>query len=111
MTDMQPPPDPPQPPPGYPPYVVAQPPPVSGAAVTSLVFGIIGALGGFCAFGIPCIIAVLAGHQALHDTIPKGSKTGRGMAIAGLILGYLFVIPAAILLITGGIGSLLDSSR
>jgi hypothetical protein len=89
----------------YPPQVViAQSPPVSGWSVAALIFGIIGMLGGFCVFGIPCIAAVICGHAGLVDS--KNGKGGRGMAIAGLIMGYLFVIPAIIFLVTGGIGSI-----
>jgi hypothetical protein len=77
---------------------------VSGWSVAALIFGIIGMLGGFCVFGIPCIAAVICGHAGLVDS--KNGKGGRGMAIAGLIMGYLFVIPAIIFLVTGGIGSI-----
>ena len=104
MTTVPPPGQPPPPGP-YQPYVIAQPPPVSAAAVVSLVFGILGILIGWCTFAIPCIVAVLAGHQALHDTIPRGPKTGRGMAITGLILGYPGVAIAAIVLILWVIGA------
>ena len=99
------------PPPGYPvagyPYqpIAVQLPPTSGFAVASLVFGLIGVFGGFCALGIPCLIAVVCGHAGLSDAKKLG-KRGHGMAIAGLILGYLFIIPAVIFLVTGGIGSL-----
>ena len=85
----------------YPPYqyqpvYVAAPPPTSGLAVTSLVMGIIGLLGGWCAFGIPCILAVILGHMATPAT-RSGERGGHGMAVAGLVLGYLFVIPAIVL--------------
>ena len=103
MTTLPPPGQPPNQP-GYPPYFIAQPPPVSAAAVVSMVFGILGILIGWCTLAIPCIVAVLAGHQAMRDTIPRGPKTGRGMAIAGLILGYPGVAIAAIVLILWVIG-------
>jgi hypothetical protein len=57
-----------------------------------LVFGILGLLAGCCTFGVPSIIAVLLGHSALAET-RNGRKAGHGMAIAGLILGYLLVVP------------------
>jgi hypothetical protein len=89
--------------PVYQQVVVAQGPPVSGWSVTALIFGILGVLGGFCLFGIPCLIAVICGHAGLVEA--KNGKGGRGMAIAGLVMGYLFVGPAIFVLVTGGIGS------
>ncbi|TYB91843.1 DUF4190 domain-containing protein [Micromonospora sp. WP24] len=74
------------------PRVVVQVPPASGAATASMVFGILGVLGGWCLFGLPCILAVILGHLGLHET-RKGTKSGRGMAVAGLVLGYVFVGP------------------
>lgn len=88
----------------YPQYVVAVSPPVSTWSVVSLIFGIIGVLGGFCLLGIPCIVAVITGHAGLIDS--KNGKGGRGLAIAGLVMGYLFIVPAVIVLVTGGIGNL-----
>lgn len=86
------------PPPGayLPPHVVVtQARPTSGTATASMVLGIIGVLGGWCLFGIPCILAVILGHIALPAT-KDGTVGGRGMAVTGLILGYLFVIPMII---------------
>jgi hypothetical protein len=88
--------------------VVVQGPPTSGWAVTGLIFGIIGALGGWCMFAIPCVIAVICGHAALIDT-KSGAKSGRGMAIAALVLGYLFVGPIIVFVVMGGLGSVLPS--
>jgi len=95
--------------PVYQQVVVAQAAPASGWAVASLVFGILGMLGGFCLFGIPCIAAVICGHAGLIDT-KNGAKGGRGLAVAGLILGYLFVAPAIAIVVMGGIGSMLPAS-
>lgn len=88
--------------------VSVQTPPTSGSAVASMIAGIFGALGGFCLLGVPCIIAVFLGHVALHET-KDGEKGGRGMAYAGLILGYLFVAPAVAVLIMALTGTALDS--
>jgi hypothetical protein len=82
--------------------------PTSGLAVTSLVFGLIGFFGGFCLFGVPCAIAVLLGHLAIRET-GSGERGGHGMAIAGLILGYLFILPAIIVIAMGGAGAVLGS--
>ena len=67
-------------------------------AVASLVFGVMGMLGGFCFMAIPCLAAVLCGHIGLKQT-KDGTRTGHAMAVAGLILGYLFVIPAIVFLV------------
>lgn len=96
-------------PPMYPQVVVAQAPPTSGWAVASLIFGIIGMLGGFCLLGAPCIAAVICGHAGLIET-KNGTRGGHGLAIAGLILGYLFVAPAIAVIVMGGVGSMLPAS-
>ena len=91
--------------PPYPPqpygYQQAQPiyvqgPPTSAFAVISLILGILGLFAGWCTFAIPCLLAIGAGHMALVET-KNGRHGGRGIAIAGLVLGYLVVIPAGIL--------------
>jgi hypothetical protein len=86
--------------------------PTSGAAVASLVLGIVGVLGGWCMLGLPCLIAVVLGHVAMSETKP-GSKSGRGMAVAGLVLGYLFLAPMVIftiMLFAGGVLSAVTSN-
>jgi hypothetical protein len=78
-----------------PPQIVVQAPPASGVATASMVLGILGVLGGWCLFGLPCVLAVILGHVGLHET-RNGTKSGRGMAVAGLVLGYVFVGPMII---------------
>lgn len=85
------------------PYQVVRP--TSGLAVASLVFGILGAVGGWCMFGIPCLVAIGCGHLARKET-RDGAVAGDGMAIAGLILGWLFVVPWVLGTIFFGIGVL-----
>jgi hypothetical protein len=65
-------------------------PPVrtSGTAIASLVFGIV------CWVGVPFIgalVAVICGHLARGEIrrAQPGSVEGDGLAIAGLILGYV----------------------
>jgi Domain of unknown function (DUF4190) len=91
---------PPQSPPPYGPYgpylVAAPQPPSSGMAVASMVLGIVGLLSSCCALGIPSLLAVIFGHVAIRET-KSGVKSGHGMAVAGLVLGYVFFLPAVIL--------------
>ncbi|GAA2566484.1 hypothetical protein GCM10010435_44690 [Winogradskya consettensis] len=91
------------------PVVIAAGPPTSAWAVTSLIFGIIGVLGGWCFVGLPCIVAVIAGHFALKDT-RHGARSGRGQAVAGLILGYPFAIIWILGAVFGGIGAVTPTS-
>jgi hypothetical protein len=77
--------------------VVLQPAvPNSGAATASLVFGIIGIVGGWCLLGVPCLLAVILGHVGLSAT-KDNRMQGRGMAVAGLVLGYVCLIPAVVI--------------
>ncbi|MEU7891905.1 DUF4190 domain-containing protein [Nonomuraea sp. NPDC049152] len=76
----------------YVPYAAAKP--TSGAAVASLIFGIFGLFASWCLFGIPSIVAIVLGHVATSQT-RRGLRPGHGMAVAGLILGYV-VVPAVI---------------
>jgi hypothetical protein len=65
--------------------------PTSGLAIASMVCGLVGfMLCYFCALlGIP---AVICGHMALKQMNESPlPMTGRGMAITGLILGYLWI--------------------
>jgi hypothetical protein len=83
--------------------VVQQVKPSSGYAVWALVVGLVGIFAGWCLLGIPCLAAVILGHAALSDT-KNDVKSGRGMAVAGLALGYLSLVPAIILFFWVGVG-------
>jgi hypothetical protein len=87
-----------QPPPQY---VVVQAPPSSGLAVTSMVMGILGLVSGCCSFGVFSLLAVVFGHMALPET-KSGAKQGHGMAVAGLVMGYVVFLPALIISIMWG---------
>lgn len=89
---------------GSQPVTVVQGPPSSGTAVASMVLGIIGAVGGWCLLAIPCLIAVVLGHAALAD-IKRTGKGGKGMAVAGLVLGYVFGLPFGALAVMMAIGA------
>ncbi len=76
-------------------------PPTSGLAIASMVCGILAILSS-CAyvgilFGIP---AVITGHMAMKSfRNPQDSKGGKGMAIAGLICGYLGSLISLVLIV------------
>jgi hypothetical protein len=81
--------------------------PSSTLATLSLIFGILGLVTACCSFGLPSAAAVVLGHFALHET-KDGKKGGNGMAVAGLVIGYIVVIPAVILSIMAVFGGLLN---
>ncbi|WP_144795219.1 DUF4190 domain-containing protein [Microbacterium paludicola] len=80
----------------------APPRPASGLAITSLVTGIAGIVFSWTFVALlASIAAVITGHMALRQTRSDSRIGGRGMAIAGLVLGYA---GAAILVFTVVIG-------
>ncbi|MFE9691921.1 DUF4190 domain-containing protein [Micromonospora sp. NPDC005806] len=89
--------------------VTVQPALTSGMATTSLVLGILGVLGGWCLFGLPCILAVILGHLAMRET-RDGTRSGHGMAVAGLVLGYVFVGPMILFTVMVFFGSVLSAA-
>jgi hypothetical protein len=101
VADISPPPPPPPPlmPPPYMPYAVAQVyPATNGLAIASLVAGILW-LGWFGS-----IVAVILGHVALRQIKQSGGReTGNGIAIAGLVLGYMGVATLLFVLAAAGI--------
>jgi Domain of unknown function (DUF4190) len=74
------------PPPGsYYPTTAAPVGGTSGLAVASLVTGLF-----FWCFVLPGIVSVILGHLALEQIADSGGvKRGRGMAIAGIVLGWI----------------------
>ncbi len=65
-------------------------PTTSGLAITSLVCGIVGLV--TCTL-IPGIPAVICGHLAMSQIANSPTPmVGRGMALAGLVCGYLLVL-------------------
>jgi Domain of unknown function (DUF4190) len=81
----------PYPPPYGAPYAASMPMPVRGTngfAIASLVCGILG----LCAGLLAAIPAIVFGHVALAQiNRSDGMEQGRGIAIAGLVLGYIFL--------------------
>lgn len=94
--------------PGYTPgYVAPAPRPTSGLAITSLVCGIAGVVLFWAVLPIiASIVAVVTGHMALGQLRRQPGLGGRGLAIAGLILGYVMVAVLAITLVTSVLGFL-----
>ena len=72
---------------GYPPGVVhyAAPGRTSGLAIASMVLGIL------WVYWIGSILAVIFGHIAISQARKDPTLRGKGMAIAGLVLGYIGV--------------------
>jgi hypothetical protein len=64
---------------------VGQPRKKNGLAVASLICGILGFL---CFAFVP---AIICGHMALSRLKAGRAVGGRGMAIAGLVLGYMWL--------------------
>jgi hypothetical protein len=93
------PPPPPAPPPAWNPATpgpyYASAPQTSGMSVASLVLGIVSI---FC-FGlllVPPILAVVFGNLALDRIAGSGGTVkGRGMAIAGIVLGWIAIAAGA----------------
>jgi hypothetical protein len=78
-----------QPYPPYPPYTPA--PPTNGLAIAALVCGV----GGFVV-GVSFIPAIICGHLA-RAQIRRTGEQGGGMALAGLIIGYVGIALFAVL--------------
>ncbi|WP_260857197.1 DUF4190 domain-containing protein [Microbacterium sp. 1.5R] len=75
--------------------------PTSGLAITSLICGIAGIVLFWAVIPlIASIIAVITGHMALRQTKRDPSIGGRGMAFAGLIMGYIMVAVLAVGIVT-----------
>ena len=94
----------------YPPYAPYPPaPPTNGLAIAALVCGV----GGFVV-GLSFIPAIICGHLARRQIRQTGEQ-GAGLALAGLILGYvgiaLFIVLIAVfVVIMNKIGNTLPAS-
>ena len=78
----------------------------STAAIISLVFGILGFFSSWWLFGIPSLVAVITGHVARANVKnSNGDLEGSGLALAGLIMGYI-VLAFYLLIVIGLVGAL-----
>lgn len=81
-------------------------PPTNGLALASMICGLAGLLGNvFVVFLVMpffvSLAAVILGHVALSQLKKRPGTGGRGMAITGLVTGYVAVGVAAIAVIVG----------
>lgn len=81
-------------------YVNQQP--TNGLAIASMICGILGILG-MCGYGvggfIPAVLAVIFGHIS-RGQIRRGHGQGDGMAVSGLIMGYISLgVAVAVILV------------
>ncbi len=75
-----------------------------GLSVASMVLGIIAIVMSCCFYyvSLPCaVLGVIFGAVALSK-VSKGTGDGKGMAIAGLVLSIISIVPAIIMIILGG---------
>ncbi len=71
----------------------------SGLAVTSLVLGLLGLC---CPLYLPAIGAIVCGHIARGKiTKSEGALVGGGLALAGLLLGYIGIIFSILICVLG----------
>ncbi len=77
-------------------------PDTNALAIVSLVFGILGWT--FLPF-IGMVVAIVTGHLALGQIRQSaGTQTGEGLAIAGLILGYVALAVGVLLVVLLALG-------
>jgi hypothetical protein len=81
--------------------------PTEPLAIWSLVLSLIGLLGFCCGGPVLGIAGVICGHLGLSKINANPQLQGRGLAMAGLIIGYLAVVSWAFYLIFfGGLAAL-----
>jgi hypothetical protein len=86
-------------------YPVQQPVKANSLAVASLVCGILEIF-----FGFTAIPAVILGHKALRQ-IRQTGEPGRGMAKAGLVLGWTAIGIFVVLITLGVLGAMVVTSH
>ena len=68
-------------------------------AIISFICGLLGLVGGLPSIGIINIAAIVMGHMARSQIRQNPNEDGAGMALAGLIMGYigLLIVPLIML--------------
>ena len=84
------------------PYPYQQRPPIDGCGVASMVLGLMTPFAWFLV-GLPAVAAIITGHIALART-DRYSPSSRGLAIAGLVVGYLGTALAILLVVLAILG-------
>lgn len=70
----------------------------NGFAVAALVLG----LSAWWIYGLGSILAIIFGHIAVHQiNRSNGTQGGKGMAIAGLVLGWIVVAVFGLAILSG----------
>ena len=95
------------------PVVVTVAAPTEPLASWSLVLSLVGLLGFCCGGPVLGIAGVICGHLGLSKINANPQLQGRGLALAGLIIGYFSVVSWALYLIFFGglaaLGGIMDS--
>lgn len=79
------------------PYFQETPPPVSPNSSLAMVSMIAGIVGWTLAPFLGSLVAIITGHMAKREIRESmGQLGGDGMATAGLVMGYLQLIPAVL---------------
>jgi hypothetical protein len=85
--------------PGTPAAAAYQPPSAAGGSSQLAMWALISGCAGFLC-GFPAsITAIILGHMALNEIKKKPGLEGRGMAVAGLVLGYVITVFALLVVI------------
>jgi hypothetical protein len=91
--------------PGYAqPYFTPGPPETKGLSIAALVCGIVSVVT-LGTFFIPQVLAIVFGHLAL-----RRERTGRAMALTGLIMGYVVAGIWVVLLFLISLGAMMGST-
>jgi hypothetical protein len=81
--------------------------PTEPLAIWSLVLSLIGLLGFCCVGPVFGIAGVVCGHLGLSKINTNPNLQGRGLALAGLIIGYLAIVSGALyILFFGGLAAI-----
>lgn len=73
-----------------PPYGYGYPPPMPPKSQQSAILALVLSCVGFVSCGVTAIVGVVFGHIAMGK-IKRGEEEGHGLAMAGLVVGYLVI--------------------